>query len=142
MKLRLNSCLSSGLGYLWRDDTGRCHEIAQAESVERRDSLASALFALGKHDRCLGSGGAWRRAISRRLRFWTTTRPTVLHPAPARPPWPQPRVVAHGVQVPCQGSRLGLAEEKDKQRLFRGVWGCRFRWRHPPPRTNSGKDVT
>ena len=36
--------------YLWWDDSGRCHEIAQAEGVEQGDSLAPALFALGQHD--------------------------------------------------------------------------------------------
>ena len=36
--------------YLWWDDDGRCHEIAQAEGVEQGDSLAPALFALGQHD--------------------------------------------------------------------------------------------
>ena len=36
--------------YLWWDDAGRCHEIAQAEGVEQCDSLGPALFALGQHD--------------------------------------------------------------------------------------------
>ena len=36
--------------YLWWDDDGCCHEIAQAEGVEQGDSLAPALFARGQHD--------------------------------------------------------------------------------------------
>ena len=42
--------------YLWWDDDGRCHEIAQAEGVEQGDSLAPALFALGQHDALATAG--------------------------------------------------------------------------------------
>ena len=36
--------------YLWWDDEGRVHEIAQAEGVEQGDPLAPGFYALGQHD--------------------------------------------------------------------------------------------
>ena len=46
--------------YLWWDDAGRRHEIAQAEGVEQGDPLAPGLYALGQHDSLVAASTALR----------------------------------------------------------------------------------
>ena len=46
--------------YLWWDDAGRRHEIAQAEGVEPGDPLAPGLYALGQHDSLVAASATLR----------------------------------------------------------------------------------
>ena len=46
--------------YLWWDDEGRVHDIAQAEGVEQGDPLAPGLYALGQHDSLVAASASLR----------------------------------------------------------------------------------
>ena len=46
--------------YLWWDDDGRVHDIAQAEGVEQGDPLAPGLYVLGQHDSLVAASASLR----------------------------------------------------------------------------------
>ena len=46
--------------YLWWDDEGRVHDIAQAEGVEQGDPLAPGIYALGQHDSLVAASASLR----------------------------------------------------------------------------------
>ena len=46
--------------YLWWDDDGRVHDIAQAEGVEHGDPLAPGLYVLGQHDSLVAASASLR----------------------------------------------------------------------------------
>ena len=46
--------------YLWWDDAGRRHEIAQAGGVEQGDPLVPGLYALGQHDSLVAASASLR----------------------------------------------------------------------------------